>query len=769
MSESASSSSSSSLSLSVLYEPEISEGGEPGVPFVEHSPELHLWLSAHANPRHYVVQRITDTRRFVPVQLELHATGLLPRATALGLAGYCKTWNEDGKPCKTTAGCAHIELAELVERAAAAATENSTESLRIELPLCERADRNLRKGRVVLLFRTAGGGLRLASGTRLSLEPGDGTAFCEATRADCEARMRAAIQRSLACFYSEYAPAFPRLAKIHCPEFRTTASVVPGSAYVLQAPPVRTGEAYFLNAKNIVFARLGMRDTDFNAAVEAALAERGDLSTAQLADLNMALSALCDVMTLFTSSKYYLGDRVNEARPGEPVPRTKPVEHYKCARLSEDDCEGDGADENMLLCQEFQRLSSVRSRTLRNMQRLLDYYVPLVPLAGVTLPSVSGGAAALPNAYDRDSLLAHIFCQIVPRVRVARMLEASNPPELARRAIACMEWERVPRRAWEDSLEIFVLEGTGWLCAGQKPPAEYAVQPESALGRAIDSAHARQRFVETRFPALRDHCTTRIFSSAQTDATDHRDISPFYKVMVAAYTSYFVDRGCNFSDVAFVSEAHKTYGIDFGSLLYEAGTRASTQRFGMHICTEWSSTEMRTVRSVLALEEPYPPLLAPPPTNTDNLGAGAPIIGGESRSSQSLGALQASIDEWAERRLFAAGNSSSSAIRRAPAAATTTMSGSGISSNALSPRLSLISPSFVLCQVRAEEFRDESLPDIIERVCADTPELSEQKLRVRYFDYALRSIACVPTRDMDEPPLAVVDLLFYVQQQQQQQ
>jgi len=695
----------SRVNFSVNYAPRIATSQTHGTPWSEFEPEVHVYLSQQLSPGHYEVIRVSSQRVPEPVQLDIKSAQI-PLEATIGFAGYCKTFNDDGKLCKTTAGFARLELGQVIH-----ALERVQPGQRVffKLELREHVDRDVSKGSLEVSF-VAGDSLHLASGTRL-LESVPRTHFSEAHRHHCESRMNAAIKRSLDCFYGPYKPLIPQLARIHCPEFKTGASIAPGSAYVWQEPPSKTPESFFLNAKRIVFDRVGASESVFNAVIEDAL--RGARTSAS--ELTSAVALVCDMLSLFSSSKYYLADKVNENTDPQRYDRflVKNVEHYKCARCGEDDCEGDGECIYMLLHKEF-CASEFQDRTLRNAQRILERYIPFVPLAAVTLASASD-LSSDNSSIDHQNVMAHIFAMIVPRVQVYAMLRRSNPGK--EHYADAIDFTNTPRQAWEDTLETCVLEGTGWLCAVQKPPQLFASDTSAML-----KVCARQDALEQRFPEIRASFSSRIFGNPKASP---QNLSPFYKYLVAAYTSYFLERGVPFSDVAFVNEATRTYGVPFGEFLYSSGVkRIERPEFGLHVCTEWTPEEIETARSVIALEEPYPPLFAPSAQETQSI-------------SRRIDALMNSIYKRHMRY--------PSQSARNPGASTRTAAPISIARN-----------DCVTCQIRAEEF-DDSVAELVEQIMRE----QDAEHSFRYLDHVIYPIARVPTRDVDEPPLTIVDVRFY--------
>lgn len=700
---------STQFKFSVRHSPRLATSRDPRVPWSESNPELHVYLSRHLEPNVFRVVRIADApNKSSVVRLETNERYLMPHAS-IGFAGYCRTINDEGKPCKTTAGFARLELRVLIDALLGA---EKGKRIFFKLPLREHVDRDFVKGSVEVSF-VAGDAIFFGSSAGIG-EPLSAQMphFSEARRGICERVMNAAIKRSIACFYDRYAPAIPHLAKIHCPEFKTSVSVVPGSAYVWQSPPAKTPESFFLNAKRIVFDRAGASESVFNSVLESAFQS----DTVSASEMAMAAALVCDMFTLFTSCKYYLADKINE----NADPRrynsflVKGVEHYKCARYGEDDCEGDGESIYMLIFEEFARLE-LSDRTLRNAQRLLEFYVPFVPLAAVTLASAGDLAGA--DDLGGQSILAHIFAMLVPRVCVERMLERSNRGiQSAERYI---NYDSVPRRAWEQQLELLVLEGTGWLCAGQKPLQSYARDPTSA--DALRNVYTRQSALEERFPEIREHCSGKIFGDPEALRSDP---STFYKYLVAAYTSYFMRRGFGFSDVAFVHEHSKQYGVRFGELLYSCGSGASPDGqktdIGMHICVEWSAEEIAIAQDVLRSEEPYPPLLAPKSSDVE------PML-------ERIDQLMARVYKQHMRYPSHSAEQHQAIARARP--------------------LSLCRTDCIVYQIRAEEF-DERTVQLLTRIMREDDSLS-------HIDHVVYPVATVPTRDQDEPPLTVVDIRLY--------
>jgi hypothetical protein len=145
-----------------------------------------------------------------------------------------------------------------------------------------------------------------------------------------------------------------------------------------------------------------------------------------------------------------------------------------------------------------------------------------------------------------------------------------------------------------------VLEGT------QKPPAAYYKHAEGYV-KARASTIGLKDTLAKKYPCLKN-VTSRIYQRHMTEKDLHgSDLSPFYKVAIAAYTSYFADLGQDFYDVAFVYPEQRLYGARFRDLIFKS------QSLGIDICTRWTPEETAIIRDVLAQLEPTPPLAAPPP------------------------------------------------------------------------------------------------------------------------------------------------------------
>jgi hypothetical protein len=345
--------------------------------------------------------------------------------------------------------------------------------------------------------------------------------------------------------------------------------------------PVVVAPACAKHMLTVVLRRRGMTDADFETATH------GDVA-----------GVLAEWCTALPSSLPYLED-------------VYAFEGSRHAYESFDDIfargSGDCEDFSRGMCALFEAArgaSSWRDASLRRLHAMAQRYVPVAVLSTVASMAYDPLAAATDDGHER----AHMYTRFVPRASFHRMVRRG-----ANDAAAAALFPTASTFApWEHDLPTFVGEGTARV----------------GVDFRARSAHE---------PADQRKC-----ASLPSGFTRYQDLSfddgpsGFYRRDVHLLTGHFAalgqsGQGCP----AFFSltNAEGAYGVDFGS--WDNGP-------GLKPATGIEASELATIRSLMALEQPSPVLLAPRcrttaglaeqwATNTGWLSAGRGATGSPTR------------------------------------------------------------------------------------------------------------------------------------------
>lgn len=676
------------LKMSLIYAGRIAEG-VPGRRFVEWAPEIHVFPSAHLVPpgTYQVIVRQAASAQSALMDANMSFT--VPRRSlplspyaGIGFNAYVHSTNEDDLPTMETAGSAYLPLKTIMEDRQTTQTHT--------FRLCQSTDDDFCKGTLtVTLSVIKSHGL-------------EALVFAKADDGDRDEAMRALNVRTLGCFYDLYAPLRPFIHAIHCPEFMTTRGPIPGSAYTLWTPPVPSEAAFFANIFRIALERNHLTEAAFVRVVTTQLASRepGILEDTFYDALRVISDMACTVET----SEYYNSDKSNRNVKGRPfsAKNVREIEAYKDERvLWTDDCEG-AARSTYITIWEFMRHTPPEGGALALVKRVLELYVPMMVLGAVTMASLGSNdspGGVLASSLTEDQALAHIYAMLLPRAFVRKAMarcaslstSGGGPPRFAGPT------DPLP---WEDKLEALIPEGTGVLEGTQKPPASYYKHASAYVKARASTIQLKDALAQT-YPELKN-LTSKIYQRHMSERElQGSDLSPFYKVPIAAYTSYFADQGAAFYDVAFVYPASRRYGVSFRDLVF------MDPKVGIHICTDWTPGETAIVRDVLAQLEPTPPLEAPPPL-----------------SAKEHAAMQAML--WPLIKAYGGPQRVSAAREREHL-------------------------NCLIYRIRQEELAGSGVVKTLLRA------FTNRNMRLKAFDWAPRPIFTC----MGRPPMVVVDLILY--------
>lgn len=466
----------------------------------------------------------------------------------------------------------------------------------------------------------------------------------------------------------EHAPhTFPAARNINCYTLRLDdTTMLPSVAYMLQPPPSAIDLGYYENALDIV----SRRESLTNSGVAQLPLESPRLAT-------VAVQMLCAYANYapYASDEGWVPVKTqdDDAGGGSLWARVRgnasaqhlemkkfPMEEFEIAELyGSDDCEGVG----FLIVRLYLYLMSIADTSsmsdgLRRVRELLQLYVPLLLLCGVTSADLGSDFAALTS--DSASMGAHMFALFVPLGRVLRMIARCNlvenpfPPQ-------ALDFEMAAAASID--LPLLCGEGTGLLTP---LPLNLPERKELLLPPPPPPSRQRRRATVSydgllRPPLVMDHYAPTPVSDARgmrpfvratgsanpvftvnslfiTDLmqavhakafshgvrkwyhiTDRGDVSPhFYRTVQLAMTPTFVERGINLLSLVFMqrrrdggSDEPWSIGCTFSDLFEEGNPRAPRE------VAAWPETPPDATEYAHMLDEmrrePRPPVLHPPP------------------------------------------------------------------------------------------------------------------------------------------------------------
>jgi hypothetical protein len=532
----------------------------------------------------------------------------------LGIKAYCRTRTEDIRPGWNTAGVAYLPLAHVAMHKLPA---------QFVMDLREEADNWYVKGKVKVCVVETSGMKPMQHVIRERLSRASGKSSVDELEAARDELMRRLENRSLVIYSAKqrYRPTNHLVRWIHCPEDMTEAGRLPGSFYTIPHIPTLSNEAYFVNLAEIALSRAGWTAKEFMTAVDEQIRAPVPVITNPLAQVPEeytrpsdaflhATRIVADMMTLFATACYYMGDVVNETQPGG-TRKIKDVEHYKTLRIVyADDCEG-LAREAYVQIRELQQLDT-QNPLLHMVREVLAFFVPVLALGAVTMKHLSLRAGAIGD----DDVIAHIFTLMLPREWVFSSLlsnlDVPGPGGWVENPVASDVWARnAPATSvWERGLPVLVLEGTGVLDPFPKPVADYVSSDTDKLLER-DQVHRRaafQRTIEQQWQRLVVMPTKRFQQSSTDSDALADDLSDFYKMVVSGYTDYFLERGLPFTDLTFVrhdpmQREEPTYGVLWSDLVFKhLGVR-------LDIPAVWGESELMQIEDVLSRGEPLPAIV----------------------------------------------------------------------------------------------------------------------------------------------------------------
>ena len=602
------------LRMELTYTPELSFSKDRNEPYSEHTPSIHAYLTHMQEDTRQIVQfpllsydspdkqAQSDTQSVrVKGSVRRWATGM-----AVGFTAYCWTTTPEGNECKQEAGAAKIPLVAIYENVVKTGREKT-----FALKLTVRTDNSFEKGR--LNVRITPDWIRALDGEKLERLTRIATAEAYGKEEyRVEKLMLNLEKRSLEVYRKKYKPTNDLVVRVHCPEFKTHFSEIPGSSYVFSVPLVGTSEEVFDNILQIALDRAGVKRSDFIRVAQGQLSARNKGSSDWDYRFHNITRIIADMLCIFATSLYYMSDFVDESRSkrGKSVHfqrgSVREVEFFKILRIVlGDDCEG-LAREIYMEIDEILALRNVQSDAMRLVQQVLELYVPCLTLGAVTMRALSLAGGTL----KKDDVIAHIYTVLIPRHLFQERLIYTAGPELTPHACEFpITKEDLDVREWETHLEIMICEGTGMLDPWVKPLVDYYDATHRDIGLRAEKAlvHTQEtRFdLEGRSSQLSQLAAAKVYQLARDDsAFKGRDESDFYKMVSCLWTDYFLRRGQHVSDFALVYESRKTYSVTFHDFINQASDMKIVP------VIEWTQEQEECIEDILDEEEPLPRLVA---------------------------------------------------------------------------------------------------------------------------------------------------------------
>lgn len=623
----------------VAYHGHLQERGANARKYASESqPVLHLFFTHHYTPVPSVVtetrtlneqsapwqgtvrvafyEHLARSERVGPflsrrVVSEHVRAGFVPPSCRLMINVYCRTYNDGGQECRTRAGTAHVELRQLVAMAKQnlAGSNAKRPALHLDVTQSTHDGGPLKKGDV----RLDPSSVRCSSAVFLDslLFDNDDDRICS-TDENLEERrqeMIQAIERSMAVFYPWDQARWPAtelyMRPIHCPEYRTPFSSVPGSCYTLRTPHSHQGPdgKTWRNWLSIVLDRLHTDAATLIRFARQQFADERRDDEQVTANFRYVCRTLAMLLTVYPNAICYLDDFSNDDANHVEI-----TEDFKIARLTgADDCEGVAREADLEyreLLDEMADLQVTETMTvavndlvhlLYWLRRTAALYVRCMVEGGVTNKKLEPGV----HTMTADEANAHTFFTLIPQHLFHRMCPALDEHPLRQRMLSG------PR--WQQSLDVLICEGTAPMDPYLRPIEDYYEESVEQQRRARQITMRRllnmQKMMKAA-PVLQESCVSRRIyqyeEQSMAFSRNERDLSMFYKSFISLYTDHFLSSEWRKMDYVFLYREQGTYGVYANDVILKADSVELVPY------VEWSEREALIADDLLLQMEPIP-------------------------------------------------------------------------------------------------------------------------------------------------------------------
>ena len=701
---------------------------------------------------------------------------VLPADASISFNAYAETATQNGQLCRTRAGEALLLLSELFET-----TPSTADNVRAEWQIT--GDEPLVKGfvdvhYVELMLHSGDNETVLEDASKHIVFAGksDAATVFHAEDRDSEARALAAqstkelwdsVNKSLSVFFPQrVAPlgtSVPSsLRRMHCPNFNTTAGLLPGSVYALRLPRALPPASYYQKALDVALLRNDARAEHLMAAVSA----QARTPERTLASSRYVSKILVEMMTVYANAMVYLDDFTNDGgrtylaevdSGASPDASTRSNAHrvrlvrrsaggnrkntveisedYKTARLGHgDDCEG-VAKEIYIQYWQFRRAELAQSATsasplLAHLQQMVrnNVYTPVMVLAAVTNKKLDTSVHVLTD----EEAMAHTYTTFVTTSSLLSRLQDADHADaefagLSERIRSSAYAKGYKHAPWHDGLDSsLVAEGTARSSTFLLPVATYYDEDDErrreAEKRAVERYNAQVKLMRALPSAVvaLEIPNRHIVDDARDIVEDRTDASDFYKANSALYVSAFRDTGI--LDLAFAQTSGSsslTHGVRFNRF----ATRDWHPSLRFVPYNALNERQGALIDAALAQLEPIPALRRDETVATEFESQPPPA---------SLAALS---------RLFGGGD------------ATTPKTGESTESLLADPEHMPLPPRSIVLTVRAEDYTDEVGASILAAVSKTKEEFSAAHVHTHY-------LSDVPVRGDESalPPVVLYDI-----------